>query len=45
MALVGAVAGTALSHGAPPRHLRRVFAFFVIAVALYLAYRNLPAVL
>jgi uncharacterized membrane protein YfcA len=44
-ALAGAVAGSRLSHGASPERLRRFFAFFVIAVALYLAYRNLPLVL
>lgn len=45
VAVVGAVAGTWLSHGTPPRRLRRVFAFFVIAVALYLVARNLPLVM
>jgi uncharacterized membrane protein YfcA len=45
MALAGSVAGSRVSHGTSPAHLRRVFAFFVIAVALYLAYRNLPLVL
>jgi uncharacterized membrane protein YfcA len=45
VALAGAVLGTSLSHGTPPQHLRRVFAFFVIAVAVYLCVRNLPIVM
>jgi hypothetical protein len=44
-ALTGAVAGTRYAHAAHPETLRRIFAVFVLAVALFLIYRNLPLVL
>ena len=41
----GAIAGSALSHRFHPTHLRRIFAWFVVAVALFLIARNYNAVL
>ncbi|MEP6994063.1 MAG: sulfite exporter TauE/SafE family protein [Acidobacteriota bacterium] len=45
LAIAGALAGTALSRRFHPRGLRRVFAWFVVAVALFLIYRNYNALL
>ncbi len=45
LAVAGALAGTALSHRFHPRHLRRIFAWFVVAVALFLIARNYNALL
>ena len=45
LAIMGALAGTALSDRFHPRGLRRIFAWFVVAVALYLVARNYNAVL
>ncbi len=45
LAVTGALAGTALSHRFHPRHLRRIFAWFVVAVALFLIARNYNALL
>ena len=42
-ALAGAVAGVLLSKKTKPRNLSRGFAFFVLAVALFLLVKNLPA--
>ncbi len=44
LAVTGALAGTALSDRFHPRGLRRIFAWFVVAVALYLVARNYNAV-
>ncbi len=44
LAMGGALAGTALSHRVHPHGLRRAFAWFVVAVALYLVARNYNAV-
>jgi len=45
LAMGGALAGTALSHRFQPERLRRIFAWFVVAVALFLIVRNYNAVL
>jgi hypothetical protein len=45
LAMVGALAGTALSHRVHPHGLRRTFAWLVVAVALYLVARNYNALL
>ena len=45
LAVAGALAGTALSHRFHPKHLRRIFAWFVVAVALFLIARNYNALL
>jgi uncharacterized protein len=45
LATAGALAGTALSHRFHPAHLRRIFAWFVVAVALFLIARNYNALL
>ncbi len=45
LAVGGALAGTVLSHRFHPRHLRRIFAWFVVAVALFLIGRNYNAFL
>jgi uncharacterized membrane protein YfcA len=45
LAAAGAIAGTALSHRFHPAHLRRIFAWFVVAVALFLIARNYNALL
>lgn len=45
LAVTGALAGTALSHRFHPTHLRRIFAWFVVAVALFLIARNYNALL
>jgi hypothetical protein len=45
LAVAGALGGTALSHRFHPRHLRRLFAWFVVAVALFLVFRNYNALL
>ncbi len=45
LAIAGALAGTALSRRFHPKGLRRVFAWFVVAVALFLIYRNYNALL
>jgi uncharacterized membrane protein YfcA len=45
LAVAGALAGTALSHRFHPAGLRRVFAWFVAGVGLYLIARNYNAVL
>jgi uncharacterized membrane protein YfcA len=45
LAVAGALAGTALSHRFHPAHLRRIFAWFVVAVALFLIARNYNALL
>jgi uncharacterized membrane protein YfcA len=45
LAMAGALAGTALSHRFHPTHLRRIFAWFVVAVALFLIARNYNALL
>ena len=44
LAVAGALAGTALSHRFHPGGLRRVFAWFVVAVAVFLIARNYNAV-
>ncbi len=44
LAVGGALAGTRLSDRFHPRGLRRIFAWFVVAVALYLVARNYNAV-
>jgi hypothetical protein len=44
-AVVGAVIGTRFAHASQPETLRRIFAAFVLAVAAFLFYRNLPLVL
>lgn len=44
LAVGGALVGTALSHRFHPAGLRRIFAWFVVAVALYLVARNYNAV-
>jgi uncharacterized protein len=44
-ALAGAIVGTGYAHATHPETLRRIFAYFVLAVALFLFYRNLPLVL
>jgi uncharacterized membrane protein YfcA len=43
IAAAGAIAGTALSHRFHPKHLRQIFAWFVVAVALFLIARNYNA--
>lgn len=43
LALGGALAGSALSHRFHPAGLRRIFAWFVVAVALFLIARNYAA--
>lgn len=43
-ALAGAVVGTRYAHATHPDTLRRIFACFVLVVALLLIYRNLPLV-
>lgn len=45
LAVAGALVGTALSHRVHPAGLRRIFAWFVVAVALFLIARNYNAVL
>ncbi len=45
LAVGGALVGTALSHRVHPAGLRRIFAWFVVAVALFLIARNYNAVL
>ncbi len=45
LAVAGALVGTALSHRFHPSHLRRIFAWFVVAVALFLIARNYNALL
>ena len=45
LATAGALVGTALSHRFHPAHLRRIFAWFVVAVALFLIARNYNALL
>jgi uncharacterized membrane protein YfcA len=45
LAVMGALAGTALSDRFHPRGLRRMFAWLVLAVAFYLVARNYNAVL
>lgn len=45
LAVAGALAGTALSHRFHPAHLRRIFAWFVVAVALFLIARNYNSLL
>jgi uncharacterized membrane protein YfcA len=45
MAILGALGGTALSHRFHPRWLRRIFAWFVVAVAIYLIAKNYAAVM
>jgi hypothetical protein len=45
LAVAGALAGTALSHRVDAAGLRRIFAWFVVAVALFLIVRNYNAVL
>jgi uncharacterized membrane protein YfcA len=45
LAVLGALAGTALSHRVRPKGLRRIFAWFVVAVALFLVARNYNALL
>jgi uncharacterized protein len=45
LAAAGALFGTTLSHRFAPARLRRVFAWFVVAVALFLIYRNYNALL
>ncbi|MFY9550827.1 MAG: sulfite exporter TauE/SafE family protein [Thermoanaerobaculia bacterium] len=45
VAVAGALGGTALSHGTHPAGLRRAFAWFVVAVALFLIARNYNALL
>jgi uncharacterized membrane protein YfcA len=45
LAVAGALAGTALSDRFHPRGLRRIFAWFVVAVAVYLVARNYNALL
>ena len=44
VAVAGALVGTALSHRVHPAGLRRIFAWFVVAVALFLIARNYNAV-
>jgi len=44
IAVAGAVAGTRVSQAAHPVMLRRIFAWFVLAVAAFLVYRNLPGI-
>ncbi len=44
LAVGGALVGTSLSHRFHPSGLRRIFAWFVVAVALYLVVRNYNAV-
>lgn len=44
-AVIGALTGTALSHRFHPTGLRRAFAWFVVAVALFLIVRNYNALL
>ncbi len=43
-ALAGAFVGTRYAHTAHPETLRKIFAVFVLLVALFLIYRNLPFV-
>lgn len=45
LAVGGALVGTSLSHRFHPSGLRRIFAWFVVAVALYLVARNYNALL
>ncbi len=45
LAVAGVLAGTALSHRFHPTWLRRIFAWFTVAVALFLIARNYNAVL
>jgi hypothetical protein len=45
IAMAGAVAGARFSHAAHPATLRRIFAWFVLAVAVFLIYRNLPGLI
>ncbi len=45
LAVGGALVGTALSHRVHPAGLRRIFAWFVVAVALFLIARNYNALL
>jgi uncharacterized protein len=45
LAAPGALLGTTLSHRFAPPRLRRVFAWFVVAVALFLIFRNYNALL
>ncbi len=45
LAVFGALGGTVLSHRFHPAHLRRIFAWFVVAVALFLIARNYNALL
>jgi uncharacterized membrane protein YfcA len=40
--LIGTFAGARLSHRLPPDRLRAAFAVFVILLALFLLYDNLP---
>lgn len=44
LAIAGALAGTHFAHVARPETLRRVFSIFVLGVALFLIFRNLPLV-
>ena len=43
--LVGTFLGATLAHRLPAHNLRRAFALFVIALALFLLYDNLPKLL
>jgi len=45
MSLLGAVLGSHLAHRVHHASLRRIFAWFVVAVALYLIARNYNALI
>lgn len=45
IAVAGMLLGTSVSHRSSPENLKRWFAFLVIAMALFLVWKNLPALL